>query len=281
MVQQILGALHQMEKRLTTRMEGGRDKIKQHSNCMLSRCPSFFSFELFKDTPQYDDDDVFDSSTAPEYDDNVFGAHCAHAMRCDAVARDVHPVAVCLAPNNDRYMVQDNTSFSKPGGHLCWVDPLLANQHKKVHDGLIGGTELSRVVRILHCSLLSPNQAVVVESFELESAPPPPIIYDCYVKLGSYNIISSLFRAEVSVDTPTKCSTMGFHDVDNTTVQDLFTTMSWMHAQASCSVQSSSLWCVVGDRPDERLTRREQPGGQLMERDRPQRARAPEVPIHH
>jgi hypothetical protein len=169
--------------------------------------------------PRYDDDDVFDSSTAPEYDDNVFGAHCAQATRRDAVAGDVDPVAVCLAPDNDGYMVQDNTSFSKPVGRLCWVDPLLANQHKKVRDGLIGGTELSHTVRLLHCSLLSPNQAEVVESFELESAPPPPVIYDCYVELGSYSIIPSLFCAEqakedeVSVDTPTKCSTMGFHDI--------------------------------------------------------------------
>lgn len=196
-VQQILGALRQMEKRLTTMMEGGRDAIERRSNRKLPRCPAFFSFDSFKDTPRYDDDDnVFDSSTAPEYDDNVFGAHCAHATRRDAVAGDIDPVAVCLAPDNDKYVVQDNTSFSKPGGRLCWVDPLLANQHKKVRDELIGGTELSRAVRLLHCSLLSPNQAEVVESFELESAPPPPVIYDCYIELGSYIIISSLFRAE-------------------------------------------------------------------------------------
>lgn len=75
-VQQILEGLRQMEKRLTTTMEGGRDAIEQRSDRTLSRCPAFFSFDSFKDTPRYDDDDVFDSSIAPEYDDNVF-AHTA------------------------------------------------------------------------------------------------------------------------------------------------------------------------------------------------------------
>jgi hypothetical protein len=66
--------------------------------------------------------------------------------------------------------------------------------------------------RLLH-SLPSPNQAEVVESFELESAR-PPVVYNSHVELGLYSFTPTIFSVEqvieeeVPVAMPTRCSRM-------------------------------------------------------------------------
>jgi hypothetical protein len=86
------------------------------------------------------------------------------------------------------------------------------------------------------------NDVVQIVDVSLELVVPLHLTKELVQRAPVDSFIPLLFRVEpakedeVSVDTPTKCSTMGFHDIDNTTVQALFTTMLWLHARASRSV---------------------------------------------